>query len=272
MRIKTQAISRLSVVGRVVAIFFGQGHQLSAQAVREKSTPIQPFRSISSKFVTMTTAQKAAQNALRGGLQGVDENMKCIPAGMFVMSCGCVTLDLERGLLLIIYNAKLGIWQIPKGRRNIGEPMIEAAFRETYEETGWRPKPLAVKMSTRASQPKTERGGKKVDVVELCLDNEPIAECTYECPQATTPGVIKTIYYYPAACDSTSKRDLGTQEDHEHLEPHWFPITKAVETLTFRAEKGVIERAMECVKKTGYAIGGEEAKGKENQDGVSLDH
>ncbi|KAK4162458.1 NUDIX hydrolase domain-like protein [Cladorrhinum sp. PSN259] len=211
----------------------------------------------------MTAAQIAAQERLRGGLQGVDESMKCYPAHMFVMSCGCVVFDLGRGLVLIIYNTRLGIFQIPKGRRNIGESMIDAAFRETYEETGLRVERLAVTMSTRASLPRGNRGTEKVEVVECEIDNEPFASCTYPCPQAETPGVQKTTYYFPATCDSTSERDLGTQEEHEHLEPQWIPISKAAEMLTFKAEVGVIDLAVDCVRKSGYTIGGGEGSGNE---------
>ncbi|KAK4227539.1 NUDIX hydrolase domain-like protein [Podospora fimiseda] len=198
----------------------------------------------------------AAQNRLRGGLDGVDEDMKCVPADMFVQSAGCLVVDLPHALTLLIWHGKLGIWQIPKGRRNIGESMIDAAFRETYEETGYRVDRLKVNMRTRASIPKDERQGKKVDVAEVISDNEPVAACTYECPQSAERGVMKTVFFFPASGDSTSERDLDTQEAHEHLTPQWFPFEEAIAKLTFQAEKEAARKIIELIQNSGHVLGG----------------
>ncbi|KAK4459070.1 NUDIX hydrolase domain-like protein [Cladorrhinum samala] len=202
----------------------------------------------------MTSEHSHHVKELRGGIKGIDENMKFVPADMMIMSCGTVTLDLERGKMLIVYNTKYDIFQIPKGRRNVGESMIDAAFRETYEETGWHARPLRVIMTTRASLAKEERGTEKAEVTEGNLGNEPIGACTYVCPQSEVPGVLKTVYYYPATADSTAERDMNTQEEHEKLEPMWIPISEATEKLTFQAERNVVERLLACVQKSGYSL------------------
>ena len=61
-------------------------------------------------------------------------------------AAGAVVFDSERGLLLIWrhrFVTDTWGWEIPAGRIDDGETPIEAAARETLEETGWRPGVLA---------------------------------------------------------------------------------------------------------------------------------
>lgn len=59
---------------------------------------------------------------------------------------GVVVVDPERGVLMVwqhrIARDDFG-WEIPAGRIDPGESPEQAAARETLEETGWRPGPLA---------------------------------------------------------------------------------------------------------------------------------
>lgn len=58
---------------------------------------------------------------------------------------GVVVFDPQRGVLLLwrhrFVTDSWG-WEIPAGRIDEGETAVEAAARETLEETGWRPGPL----------------------------------------------------------------------------------------------------------------------------------
>lgn len=38
------------------------------------------------------------------------------------------------GKVLLVYESKRGYWFLPKGRKDIGETIEEAALREAYEE------------------------------------------------------------------------------------------------------------------------------------------
>jgi 8-oxo-dGTP pyrophosphatase MutT (NUDIX family) len=61
-------------------------------------------------------------------------------------AAGCVVTDDERGVLLLWRHRFITDtwgWEIPAGRVDDGERPIEAAERETLEETGWQPGPLA---------------------------------------------------------------------------------------------------------------------------------
>lgn len=60
-------------------------------------------------------------------------------------AAGCVVEDPDRGALLLWRHRFITDtwgWEVPAGRLDEGETAVEAAARETLEETGWRPGPL----------------------------------------------------------------------------------------------------------------------------------
>lgn len=64
---------------------------------------------------------------------------------MPAQAAGAVIDDPERGVLLLWRHRFITDtwgWEVPAGRVDPGESPIEAAARETLEETGWRPGPL----------------------------------------------------------------------------------------------------------------------------------
>lgn len=102
----------------------------------------------------------------------------------FVISCGTVTLDIDRSKVLVIYLRKTGEYCFPKGRKDVGERLEATAVRETYEETGYIVELLPLQLTTLA----TLHG---IDDVRSALPGgttEPIAVT-----QRTTQGVLKII-------------------------------------------------------------------------------
>lgn len=60
-------------------------------------------------------------------------------------AAGVIPYDPERGVLLLWRHRFIPDawgWEIPAGRVDEGESILQAAAREAYEETGWRPGPL----------------------------------------------------------------------------------------------------------------------------------
>ncbi len=60
-----------------------------------------------------------------------------------VLSCGILVVD-DRDELLLCHATGTSRWDIPKGRREAGESELDAALRETFEETGLRFEPRAL--------------------------------------------------------------------------------------------------------------------------------
>lgn len=74
-----------------------------------------------------------------------------------IVSCGTVTINNPDGPypeVLAVYNNRIGIFQLPKGRKNIEEVHLDAAMRETAEETGIAVRPLRLRFGSRSTPPK----------------------------------------------------------------------------------------------------------------------
>ncbi|KAL2255949.1 hypothetical protein VTK26DRAFT_2442 [Humicola hyalothermophila] len=190
-------------------------------------------------------------------LDNVDKTMGFKPASALAMSCGTVTLDLRRAMVLVIWNNRFKLYQLPKGRRNMDESMFDAAVRETYEETGFRVTPLELEIATRATPSKTEGSGpvrKSPDVIEGYRSKEFIGACLSPDPQSDTEA-LKIVYYYAAMADSTAAPDTDTQEEWEDLKAKWIPLSEVASTLRFVAEVKTVMKAVEDIKNSGYTIG-----------------
>lgn len=83
-----------------------------------------------------------------GRYHGADEMM---------VSCGTVTVDeadSPQPKVMLVFNKNIGIYQLPKGRKNFEEGHLEAALRETAEETGVAVAPLRLRFGSRSTPPK----------------------------------------------------------------------------------------------------------------------
>lgn len=199
----------------------------------------------------------ADEAELRLWLEEVDKSMSFRPASALGMSCGTVTIDAPRGMVLVIWNNRLKLYQLPKGRRNLDESMLSAALRETYEETGVRATPLQLDVATRATpakQPGADTSKKPPNITEGHLSNESIGACLYPDPQSETEA-LKIVYFFAATAECTTARDSGTQEEWEKLDAKWIPLSDVASTLRFEAEVRAVRKTVADMKKSGYTIG-----------------
>jgi 8-oxo-dGTP pyrophosphatase MutT (NUDIX family) len=111
-------------------------------------------------------------------------------------------------------------WQLPKGIVDPGESPEVTARREVREEAGV-----------------------EGDVVA------PIEEVQYWYVGTDRDGVRvrfhKSVHFFLIAFRSG---DVG-DHDHEVAEARWVPLEEAVETLAFRNEKAVVEKAREMIRR-----------------------
>ncbi len=71
--------------------------------------------------------------------------LRCLKCRMrWVRAAGCVVYDSEGNMLLIRRNQR---WDLPKGKVEEGETLLQAALRETTEETGLDVSPVAAPSS-----------------------------------------------------------------------------------------------------------------------------
>ncbi|PQE16683.1 nudix domain-containing protein [Rutstroemia sp. NJR-2017a BBW] len=123
---------------------------------------------------------------------------------------------------------------LPKGHKNIGETLEDAAIRDTYEETGVRVTLLSLQIPNLA----TPGAGAK----QGCgLNTEPVALSQ----RTMNDGVLKIIIWFVAQRNSMVAHDVGTQEEGEDFDPLWVGLGNAVRTLTFDDDKEIAERVIQ---------------------------
>ncbi|PPQ85480.1 hypothetical protein CVT25_006637 [Psilocybe cyanescens] len=174
-------------------------------------------------------------------------------AGNFVLSAGSVlfrrraaTNTLE---VCILHHLTGDEWLLPKGRKDRGETVEQAAVRETYEETGYVCALWPQRMPTRATIP----GVNNVDVAETANGLvEPIAVSVRDLGRSRT----KIIFWFITVVDEGVEKVEGSQMENENFESVFFDTHVALERLTFQNDRDIVAQAIDIV------VGGESATQK----------
>ncbi len=122
----------------------------------------------------------------------------------------------KREYLLLQYAA--GHWDLPKGKIEKGETKEQAALRELEEETGLTARIILGFQETLAYWFK---GYKKGDLVH------------------------KTVYFF---IGRTSKKKVFLSD--EHISYVWLPYKKAVEALSYKNAKQILQKAERFLNKS----------------------
>lgn len=175
-------------------------------------------------------------------------------ADEMLVSCGTVTIDQPdspQPKVLVIYNSNIGIYQLPKGRKNFGEGHLEAALRETAEETGVAAKPLRLKFGSRSTPPKLvqtpgQSRGTRYSIDETltgvteALSNEAVGVSEYPDPAT---GAWRHHYWYAAKPLGATERDenqMTEEEDRQKFSTFWLSEMDAVSLLKLEDEKFMV--------------------------------
>ncbi|SPN97579.1 uncharacterized protein DNG_01091 [Cephalotrichum gorgonifer] len=157
----------------------------------------------------------------------------------FAISCGTVSLDVERSKVLLVRSRKTGEYLLPKGRKDVGEPLDQAARRETFEETGIRAQLLPVAIDTLATFPSS-----LAQIDRPRLVTEPIAVS-----QRVANGILKIIFWYVAAADSATVPEEGTQQEGEDFDTFWAEFDDVLSTLSFDDDQRIAQAAIAAVRR-----------------------
>ncbi|RSL53797.1 hypothetical protein CEP54_010211 [Fusarium duplospermum] len=131
-----------------------------------------------------------------------------------------------------------GEYLLPKGRKDLDEPLEQTAQRETFEETGIRVRLLPVNIDTLATLPSSIKAKDRPTGV-----TEPIAVTQ----RFNTKNILKIIFWYVAAGDSTTAREEGTQQENEEFDTVWVGFDNVNSTLSFEDDRGIVEAAIAAV-------------------------
>ncbi|TQN75205.1 Diadenosine hexaphosphate hydrolase [Colletotrichum shisoi] len=174
---------------------------------------------------------------------------KFFPSHKFIISCGTVTVDMRARRVLLIFNKRHRIYQLPKGRKDIGEDLLAAALRETREETGVVARAITLRLRTRA----TPKGGPPgaPEVSEEVVDTEPVAVCHYPDPAS---GAMKMVFYFVAEGSCDLAQGGWTGEDRAKFDVVWVDVAAAADKLAFKEDGMVVDKALEDLRASGYDV------------------
>lgn len=161
-------------------------------------------------------------------------------ADAFAIGCGTVTMDSEApGLpILLIRCRKTGEYFLPKERENINESLQEAAERETFEETGFDVKILALAFQSCATRTQPTQITSNTNPSDLLI--EPFAVT-----QRETDGTLKIIFWFVSSGNSAGTCEENTQQEDEDFESLWVPAKKVTKALSWPDDQRVALRAVE---------------------------
>ncbi|TLD06996.1 hypothetical protein PgNI_10882 [Pyricularia grisea] len=222
-----------------------------------------------------TTSVEAALECARKNnldMDEIDRTMSWRPSYETTISCGFVAVDLKHHLVLSVYNKKLGIYQLPKGRTQINESFLKAAIRETIEESGVVVTPLPLLNWTRAN-PEDEGDATQTNgsarqhsppVVQACpdkqvvsdtLNNEFIGVVNYMDPQVSTPNTHKSIYYFAATFD-VEAHEAGTEGKRyeEKFIPCAYGLEDTLKVLRFKADRDAVTKLVDDLRLTSISF------------------
>ncbi|KAL7621473.1 hypothetical protein AAE478_008796 [Parahypoxylon ruwenzoriense] len=207
-------------------------------------------------------------------------------ADEMLVSCGTVTLDQADSpcpKVLMVFNKNIGIYQLPKGRKNFDEGYLDTALRETAEETGVATEPLRLRFGSRSTPPKSVQTEARYGVedkhtgITECLSNESIGvsewwvdqssfttigscfvvrivdsnSANHPCNPDPATGAWRHIYWFAAKPLGDIKRDesrMTDEEDRKKFSTFWFPETEAISMLKLEDEKFMVRVAFAYIR------------------------
>ena len=165
-------------------------------------------------------------------------------AGNFVISAGCVLFRKDPAThaleICVLHHTKRNEWLLPKGRKDRGETIEQAALRETFEETGFKCELWPQKMPTRAPEPGVNNLFTTQVVDGLA---EPIGVTIRDLGKSD----IKVIFWYVAKVKDGVEKVYGTQMESESYESIFVDAKVAAEKLTFENDRDIIRQAVALV-------------------------
>ncbi|KAH9895371.1 hypothetical protein F4778DRAFT_794235 [Xylariomycetidae sp. FL2044] len=173
-----------------------------------------------------------------------------------MVSCGTVTIDKPQSQepdsqeprVLVVYNNRIGIHQLPKGRKNVGEEHLAAALRETREEAGVAVESLTLRFGTRSTVPDTAQtedqklkqgAGEDTGIVDT-LNNESIgiSECDW-----SMENQYVMLKIYSSFGVATQEALLSIAEDRLKYTTVWLSEKEASSKLRLEDEKFMVKIA-----------------------------
>ncbi|KAF7321096.1 Nudix hydrolase domain-containing protein [Mycena chlorophos] len=153
----------------------------------------------------------------------------------FMLGAGMVIFQEDTLRVVVCYEPQENKWFLPKGRKDVGESLEDAALREAYEESGYRVASLPLFTNTHAPRaPTTLESGSPSD-----LNTELVMITTVTSPAHTCrrTGELRSagvylVFWYVGSIPTDAVRDVGTAMPNEaNYEAHLLLVEEACQKL-----------------------------------------
>ncbi|KAH8919577.1 hypothetical protein BT69DRAFT_1246298 [Atractiella rhizophila] len=169
----------------------------------------------------------------------------------FVISCGCIMFRFPAKPtsspieVCLLHDASRDQWLLPKGRKNEGEALLDAALRESYEESGYRVSPLPSTFLTRSTPVNEDPNAtfeSKPRLSEGCIEPFSVQIRRYQ------EGETKLVFWFLGQVEESGKREEDTRMAYETIDKvEWFDPVKVLETASLENDREIIKKAVEIV-------------------------
>ncbi|KAH9477119.1 Diadenosine hexaphosphate hydrolase [Psilocybe cubensis] len=177
----------------------------------------------------------------------IPENAWC--STDFMTGAGMVVIQQNTEKIIVLYSTMMDYWFFPRGRKDIGECIEQAALREAHEESGYRVHFLPVVNPTRQPHPTFTNGNN-----QTVLNTEPIFMTTTNKPPGESGpddyGKVYLTLWFIGQIPEDAKFEAGTRTDEEfHFETHLLSYDEAVKKIWY-SERPVLKYAWHVYQKT----------------------
>jgi 8-oxo-dGTP pyrophosphatase MutT (NUDIX family) len=174
-----------------------------------------------------------------------------------MLGAGMVIIQPATQKIVVLYDTQHKYWFLPKGRKDVGESLEQAALREAYEESGFRAEFMPLHTRTRApSSPSAN---------PVSLNTEPIFASTMAWgPRHQDGGGEYLTFYYVGQIPEGAIHETGTgMPDEQNYTSHLLSIEEALSCLRGTGLDIVVQYAWQLWQHT---LQIEEVFGKTPQD------
>ncbi|KAF8528515.1 NUDIX hydrolase domain-like protein [Hysterangium stoloniferum] len=161
----------------------------------------------------------------------------------FLLGAGTVIIQPSTGKVVLIYSPSWGMWFLPKGRKDIGESLEQAALREAYEEAGYRVQFLPLSIPTRAPEGKSSPQPSKESVPGF--NTEPIYITSQFYPREGRKVATEYLtFWYVTFIGSDAVQEENTRmADEQDFETSLMSVEEALDKLKYSQQAEVVRKA-----------------------------
>ncbi|CAA7262029.1 unnamed protein product [Cyclocybe aegerita] len=173
----------------------------------------------------------------------------------FMLGAGMVLIQRRTHKIVVVHETRKDYWFFPRGRKDVGESLEQAALREAYEESGYRAQFLP--LINRTHQPTSPQ----VHDYDSYYNTEPVfMSLTSWRPRRRRNGTMERYggeyltTWYAGMIEEDAVAETGTgMPDEQDYQSHVLPFDEA-ERLVFGVERQILFYVWEMYIETIKAI------------------